>query len=126
MVLALVTLRGGAIMAGGARGDASDTPPPVATYGSSALAFLASVTGDVVVEDGCLLLRAEGRSVLPIFPSAEVDWRDGRLVCMSREYAPGDSLELQGGFVPGEGCAELSVPQGCPTDVVTFVVAPHA
>jgi hypothetical protein len=113
-------------MAHGAQADASDGPWPIATYGSSALAFLASVTGDVVVEDGCLLLRAEGRSVLPIFPGAEVDWRDGRLVYMSREYVPGDSLELQGGFVSGKGLADLSVPQGCPTDVVTFVVAPHA
>jgi hypothetical protein len=113
-------------MACGTRSDASGGPSPVATYGSSDLAFLASVRGDVVVEDGCLLLHAEGRSVLPIFPGAEVVWRDGRLVYMGREHPPGDSLELQGGFVSPHGLDDLSVPQGCPSGVATFVVAPHA
>lgn len=111
-----------AAIAGSGAGVAS----PVATFADEdAPAFLSAPAGMLVLEEGCLYIRAdEGRRLL-VFHEEEVAWNsDSReLTYRGGTYRLGDHVELVGGTMNIRELKGLRLPRGCvPEDPV--VVAP--
>jgi hypothetical protein len=67
----------------------------------------ASISGRLVLEDGCLYLRqADGRRILPTFPWPGTHWepKDSTLTVFGRQrFRVGQTITANGGFATQEG-----------------------
>lgn len=91
-----------------------DTPPVnAAIHHDAGSGMDALLVGALVVNRDCIILRVDGESWVPIFPSDSVRLRHDALVYDGVEYRTGDEMSLGGGEVPTAPDG-ARMPKDCP------------
>lgn len=94
----------------------------IATYTPEGPSMLALLKGILIEQNGCLVLKTDGRIVLPVFPQSSISNEGARISFGGRAYQLGDLIELGGGAMPQSGPAPAGLDlSGCTAEQIFLV-----
>jgi hypothetical protein len=85
-----------------------------AEHPSTGASFEALLTGTLILENECLLIKTENdERTIPVFAKDSVVWNGATLIFDNHSYAIGDEITLVGGETETIDRSSVFVPDGC-------------